>query len=430
MLASSQVAPRQRRTGAGLLGTISEATDQEVRPGRYGRLLAQGTFYSSALQLSNVSAVLPFICAQLGSMWMAGLLYPAFSIGIIAGHAASPLILGRSRHLKHLVFIGGTGAMGVLIACAAISAQNMRFINTVFLVISAALGIAKGISDGAHAELVSANLPRKRRSQLILGEGAISALVVVTATLLVVPALSDRRVDGGDVTVLWLGAAAMIAAAVAAGFVGPVHAHSAVRIARIREMLRKGVRVVRSERWFRRYAVTQLLFVPVSLGTTFYSLHAAEQSGGTKGLPVLVICASVGVLIGSYLWRAVYRAAGVRGMLVGSSLMAVSAAVACIFGQASGNWSQAWVHGLVFLLAAAADQAVWASAIAWLGMAPEHDRPMLMGFGAAMVALVTSLLGVLLGGIAQDTRALWPVAIVLGMSMIAVAAAIRAPAHA
>jgi len=394
--------------------------------------MVQGTLYSSALQLSNVSAVLPLLCAQLGSVWVAGLLYPAFSIGIIAGFAASPFILGRSRHLKHLVFVGGTTAMGALIACAAISAQNGLFIDAIFLITSAALGIAKGVSDGSHAELISAKLPQQRRSHLILGQYAVSAFVVVAATLFVIPALSSGDAEGGRVMVLWLGAAGMIAAAAASFLVGPVHTHLGVPTARISDMFRRGVHVVRSQPWFRGYLATQLLFVPITLGATFYVLHIPEQSGDTKGsLHALVICSSVGLLIGSCLWRAVYRAAGVRGMLVGSSLMAVTAAAVCIIGHASGMWSHVWVHGLIFLLAAAADQAVYASSISWVGrFAAEHDRAMLMGFGSAVTALATSIVGVVLGGIAQNTSAIWPVIIVLGLNLIAVAAAKLAPAHA
>lgn len=407
----------------------SAVRSDEPHTGPYGRLLAQGTLYSCALQLSNVSAVLPFLCAQLGSVWVAGLLYPAFSIGIIGGFAISPFLLQRSRHMKHLVFVCGTALMAALIACAAVAAEKGVSINVVFLFASAALGIGKGISDGSHAELVSAKLPHPRRSQLILSQYAVSALIVVGATLLVMPAVSRGDVASGHVTVLWLGAAGMIAAAAAALWVGPVHAHAAVAIAGVREMFRRGVHVVRSERWFRRYLATQLLFVPIGLGTTFYALHASARDGAATGsVQVLVVCASVGLLVGSYAWRAVYRAAGVRGMLVVSALTAVAAAVLCMLGQASGTWSHPWVHGFVFLLAAAADQAVYAAAIAWIGMsAAEHERPILMGFGAASVALVTSLLGVGLGGIAHHINAIWPAAIVLGLNLVAVAAAIRAP---
>jgi hypothetical protein len=403
-----------------------------ARRGQHGRLLAQGTFYSSALQVSDVAAVLSLVCVGFGSLWIAGLLYPVFTIGLIAGNAAAPFILGRSRHLKHLVFAGGTTAMAVLIACAAISAKNMWFIDAVFLIISAGLGIGKGISDGAHAELVSAQLPHQRRSELILSEGATSALIVVTTTLVVVPTLSAGNPSNGQLTVLWLGAAFMIVAAAASLISGPVRAHADAPIPGLRETFRLGLRVIRSERWFGRYVLTQLLFVPLGLGTMFYSLHAADRNGDTKAtLIVVVVCTGAGMLVGSYLWRGIYRAGGVRGMLVTSSLMAVAAAKFCIFAHVLGIWPQTWACGLVFVIAVVSNQAVWASAIAWLGMfAPERDRPMLMGFGLLVVTPATSILGVLLGGIAPNVAAIWPVTIVLSLNAIAILAAVCAPSNA
>jgi hypothetical protein len=394
----------------------------------YRRLLTQGTFYSSALQLSNVSAVLPLICAQLGSRSVAGLLFPIFNVGAIAAGAASPYILRRSRHLKHLVFAAAAVAMAVLTAGAAVSADRAWFINVVFLVTAAGVGLAKGVSDGAHAELIAANLPHRRRSQLVLGEGAGSAVIVVAATLLVLPDSTGGSANG-HVMVLWMGAAGMIGAAIVAYVGGPVHHHAGVPIHGIGGMVRRGVRVVRSQRWFRTYVLTQVAFVPVGLSTMFYGLYATSRSGGGVNVLVFVGFSSIGVLLGVYLWRVVHRAWGIRGMLVASSLMAVATAILCIVAHVLGVWSQTWLCGLVFALAAAANKAVWASAIEWLAsFAHEHDRALLMGFGLVAVGAVTSVLAVALGRISQHAGAVWPVVIVLGLSLVAVVAAARAPA--
>ncbi|OSC39286.1 hypothetical protein [Mycobacterium decipiens] len=244
-----------------------------------------------------------------------------------------------------------------------------------------ALGGAKGISDGAHRELVSAKLPLRRRSPMILTEYAVSAVIIVAATFLVIPALSARAVEDGDAPVLWLGAAGMIAAAAATLFVGPVSAHTTAAIPRLGDIVRRGVRVLGSDRRFRRYASTQLLFVPITLGATFYALHVPTGSADrTDSVPAVVVCTTTGLLIGSILWRFVHRRAGVRGMLVGSALMALSAAGICVLAHATGLWLQPWVQGLMFLLAAAADQAVYAASIEWIGeLAGEHDRPMWWG---------------------------------------------------
>jgi hypothetical protein len=52
---------------------------------RYYVLLAFGASYSVGAQMASVSVVLPFLLAQKGILWAAGLLYPTFSIGFIAG---------------------------------------------------------------------------------------------------------------------------------------------------------------------------------------------------------------------------------------------------------------------------------------------------------------------------------------------------------
>lgn len=394
----------------------------------YRRLLTQGTFYSSALQLSNVSAVLPLICVQLGSRSVAGLLFPIFNVGVIAADAASPFILGRSRHMKHLVFVAAAVAMAVLIAGAAISADRAWFINVVFVVTAAGVGLAKGVSDGAHAELIAAKLPRRRRTQLVLGEGAGSAVIVVAATLLVLPALTGGSANG-HVMVLWMGAAGLIGAAVVAYVGGPVNHHASAPIHGIGEMVRRGVCVVQSQPWFRTYVLTQVAFVPIGLSALFYGLYTTSSSGGGVNVLVFVGFSSIGVLLGVYLWRAVHRRWGIRGMLVASSHMAVATAVLCIVAHMMGVWSQTWLCGLVFLLAAAANKAVWASAIEWLAsFAHDHDRALLMGFGLVTVAVVTSVLAVALGRISAHSGAIWPVVILLGLNLVAVVAATRAPA--
>jgi hypothetical protein len=116
-------------------------------------------------------------------------------------------------------------------------------------------------------------------------------------------------------------------------------------------------------------------------------------------------------------------------MLLGSSMLAVLAAMVCLVAVALHSGSNVVVNGLVFLMAAAADQAVYTSSVAWVGMfAPEQERPMLMGFGRALVAAAASVAGVVLGGMARRPDAIWPIIVVLGLSVIALHAALRAPA--
>jgi hypothetical protein len=400
-----------------------------VHPADARRLLAQGSFYSGALQLSNASAVLPLICAELASVWVAALLYPLFCIGLIGGYTISPWLLGRARHLKHLTFSGGTVAMAALIAGAAIATKHTWYMESIFIVAAAGLGVAKGVSDGAHAELVAARLPQQRRGDLLLREGAVSAVIVTVATLLVVPWLSSGSFGGGHAAVLWLGAIGMVAAAASALRGGPVHAHAGAPVLPLRHLVSHSFGAIRTHRWFRRHLVVRLLFVPIGLAELFYSLHASTENRDTMSrVPLALVCISAGVLIGSYLWRAVCRAAGVRGMLLWSSTIAVATAAVCGLGHLAGLWPQTWLCGLVILLSAVANTAVWAGVVEWLGMlAGEHERATLMGVGMVAAAAATALMGLVIGAIAPVTGALWPVTILLSLNMIAVIAATSAP---
>jgi len=278
--------------------------------------------------------------------------------------------------------------------------------------------------------VISSKLSELRRGDLVLTQGAVGALVAIATTLLLIPVIGRRNPVSSHVDLLWLGAAGMAAAGIAAVFVGPVQEKSGRPARRFRDTYRDGMVVARDHPWFRRYAVTQLMFVPISLGSTFYSLHAAEQHGNVAGsLHVLVIFACVGLIIGSFLWRIVYRSRfGVRGMLLISALIGSAAAVICILAEVFDVWSQVWMHGLVILLATLANQAVLASAISWINVyAVDHQRATLIGFGAVLVAVETALLGAVLGTIAENASAIWPVAIILLLNLAAAGVALRAP---
>ena len=411
---------------------MTTARDVNVHAGRYRTLLTQATFFTTGLQLSNVSVVLPFICAQHGLFFAAGMLYPAYSIGVIVGNSMSPFVLERSRHHKHLVLAAAALAIAVLVLCNAAVAILGVGIATVFLTTSAAIGIANGLSKVAFSDVLSVKLTETRRNDLVLNQAATGALLAIASTLLIVPILDHRNPVSDHANLLWLGGAALTVAAVAAVMVGPVHSHVPQRQRRMRDMYREGIADARAHRWFRGYVATQLLFVPIGLGATFYSLHSASQHGDRPGsLHVLVTAVGLGMVVGSFLWRRIHRSRlGVRGMLLLSASVGCAAAVICIVAQWLHDWSGLWAHGVVILLATVANQAIMAASISWINLyAADHHRAALLSLTAVLVATETAVLGAVLGGIAQQTTAIWPVAILLALNLIAVAAALRAPAR-
>lgn len=398
----------------------------------YRVLLAQGTFYTASLQVSSVSAVLPFICGQQGLLWAAGLLYPAYSTGTIIGNALAPAVIHWSRHLRHFVLAGSATLLAVLIGSNAVVAQTGVLMAAVFLVTSCATGITNAVSKVAASDIVSSRISDVRRGDLLLSQGAVGALIAIAATLLVAPLLAGRDPVAGHVDLLWLGSAGMAVAAIFAVFVGPNEYKTDEFPARkIRHIYRQGLVVARSHQWYRRYTLSQLSFVPISLGTTFYSLHASELHADESGsLHVLVAFTSLGLVVGSALWRIVYRRYGARGMLLGSASLGSTAALICLVAGVEGMWSEVWVHGVVFLLATVSNQAIFTAALAWMNAyAPDHHRAILLGFGSLLVAVGSVLLGAVLGVLAENASTIWPVSIMLALNLIAARAAFFAPAR-
>jgi hypothetical protein len=270
-------------------------------------------------------------------------------------------------------------------------------------------------------------MPPKRQHRVILGQ-YIGAAAAVGAAELLTPALLGAQ---SDLMLLWLGAAGLFAAATAALFVGPVMNPAAMQTVTLSSTVRDGMRLARTSKWNRGYLTTQQLFVPITLGVTFYTLHMSTHGGGTPvGLRTVVVWSSAGLFVGSFVWSRTAGLAGVRGMLLLSSLLAVGAAGLCMSAQVAGLWSYAWIHGIVFMIAAMANQAVYVSGVSWVNLfAAEQGRATMRGFAQALTTLITSLAGPLFGMLAAHGDAMWSVATVMALCVGAVAAATRAPAR-
>nr|VTO99762.1 Major Facilitator Superfamily protein [Mycobacterium riyadhense] len=390
--------------------------------------MTQGTFYTTGTQLSNGAVVLPFICAHQGITWAAGLLFPVYAMGSIVGNSMSPAILQRAGQLRHLLLAAMAAIMASLVAWDAAIPWTGRCVPVVFLLTAGVAGVVVGVSTVAYTDMISSKLPASRRGELFLTQGAAGSALATGVTLVIVPmlALSDQMAHYRYL--LWMGAAALIVSGVAALCVGPMRSAATTTRPPLRDIYRQGFAVARTQPWFRRYAATYLLFAPICLGTTFYSLRAAQKIGS---LHVLVVLSSIGLVIGSVMWRKVYRRFGVRGMLVGSALLSASAALLCIVAESCGQWYHMWAYGTVFLLATVAAQPVVAASVSWISVfAAEQHRATLIGFGSTLVAIMSTVIGAVLGVIAQRHATVWPVVIVLMLSVVAAIAALGAPGPA
>jgi MFS family permease len=397
-----------------------EGVSAQTNP--FPRLPSQGAFYTAGMQFSNGAVVLPFICAHLGLTWLAALLFPAYGLGSIVGNSVSPAVLRRVGQMRHLLLAAMAASAAALILCDSVIPWNGLLAAAVFLLTSVGGGVIVAVSNVAYPDVTSSKLSALK---LLLIQGTIASAVATIAALFVVPGLATGDKLALHRDLLCLGAFGLAASGFAALFVGPARSTSFAPRMSVRDTCRQGFGVARTQPWFRRYVITCLLFAPVTLGTTFYALRTAHQSGT---LHVLVFLSTIGLVIGSALWRKVYQLFGVRGMLLGSALLSVAAGVLSIAAESCGLWFHMWAYGTVFFLATVAALAVFAAAISWIGVvAAEQHRGTLIGFCSTLLAIETMALGGALGGIAQNHSTIWPVVVVLILAVAAAVASLGAP---
>jgi hypothetical protein len=388
----------------------------------FPRVPSQGAFYTAGMQFSNGAVVLPFICAHLGLTWLAALLFPAYGLGSIVGNSVSPAVLQRVGQMRHFLLAAMAASVGGLILCDAVIRWHGVLAAAVFLLTSAGGGVIVAVSNVAYPDTVSGKLSALK---LLLVQGTIASVVATVAALLFVPGLAtgDKAVLHRDL--LCLGAFGLAASGFAALFVGPVQSTSIAPRMSVRVTCRQGFDVARTQPWFRRYVITCLLFAPLTLGTTFYALRTAHHSGSLR---VLVFLSTIGLVIGSALWRKIFQLFGVRGMMLGSALLSAAAGVLSIAAQSCGQGTHIWAYGTAFFLATVAALAVFAAAISWISVvAAEPHRATLIGFCSMLLAVETTALGGALGGIAQNHSTIWPVAVVLILAVAAAIASLGAP---
>ncbi len=172
-------------------------------------IIAQSGFYSAALQLGNVSIVLPFVVAELDAeLWIAALIFPAFTAGGAIGNVvAPPAVAAVPRRHRLFIIVSCLAVLaGVNALCATIGKGSVAGI---LLVVNVTLiGVVSAISFVAFADLVAAMPSGTARARILLTEVGVGAALtaVVAATLSFVP---DQHPLSRNIHLLWTAAVAM-----------------------------------------------------------------------------------------------------------------------------------------------------------------------------------------------------------------------------
>jgi hypothetical protein len=240
--------------------------------------------------------VLPFIAVALGGPLLAAtLIYPIFALANLVGAVATPEILARGRSSKFMLTVAVSGG-AVFTAANALGVQLLGETMTVaFIGTAAALGFLAGVSAVCFLDVVGGVLVPAEQSRLPVLQSSISAVLVLTITLVDSWAFDDGARPSSHVRLLWFGAGALLVAAVSCLLIEATP-RPRERI-RLRDMLRREAQLVRDMPWLRPCLLVQTVFLTVSLGSAFYSAHGATMHGDVGGnLHLIVAMSSLGLL--------------------------------------------------------------------------------------------------------------------------------------
>jgi hypothetical protein len=395
----------------------------------YSVLLSQGTLYTVAVQLTTVTAVIPFISAELGAPdVVVALLVPTYTIGALFGNVFIAQILRWHASIVGLL-LGNVALQAVLIIANAVDIEFLP--ENVFayplLLTSALIGVLSGCSRVIVSLSTSALLPPQRQSNLLIRQAGYGAVLVALVSAYSAGFLSDNSPGIDDVELLWVGAAAMAVSALLCLGLRPERDVMPTEPMRMGDALVAGFRRLRSARWLRRYLVTQVAFTSITLGSMFYGIYASESLGPDNGaLDSILVFVGLGLLAGIGIWFYVRKRFDVRGMLVCSALIGACAAALSLALMAFRLLSMVWTFGLAMMLTAIASQAVFPASHDWIEReVTDDERVAVLGFTQVVASVAAIGIAFAFGLVARHGRALWPLAIMLALNAIAAVAAAR-----
>lgn len=405
--------------------TPSSGGDAGAGPGprtrNYRALLGQASAVSLANQLTATAVVLPYICIAVGgSPLIAAMLYPIGTFCALLGTLSAPVLTAR-RSNPFILTVGAVIAAAVTAGNALGSDLLGSPIAVVFLVTTAVLGFLGGLAAVSAVDLMSTSLLQAQVGRVSVLQTAISATLVLVVTAAELLFFKHTSALQSHIALLWMGAIAFAMAIPFILLVVPAPNPSRVRGPTLRQVIPLGVSQVREHRWLRTFLLVQTCFISLTLGTAFFSAHAAALHGNVVGhLHLIVAFTATGLIVYGFVWARTRSIATVRGMHVLAGGLIVAAA---LFAIAADTWDlpyEEWLFGVILALAAVASQVISTAKRVWLlrYVGGEH-RAITIGFAQLVTSLASTLTALVLGVVAHLQGVVWPVYLLLALTLAA-----------
>jgi MFS family permease len=362
---------------------------------------AESVSFAVANHLTAAAVVLPFICLAFGgSAFAAALIFPTYTAANLLGVVVAPRVLGLRSVTRTLALI-----LALIATVFAVTAVGILFVSPAWLnalwVVAAVLGLLAGIASIAVVEVMSSALASSEKATLSVVQSTGGAVLTLAITVVLGTFFLDPSGRDAHLALLWIGITAMVVAALSLLRIRPSGSAPAIRNTPIGILTALRARPDRKNPWVREFLITQVLFLSIALGTSFYSVHSATLHGQkSEALHYIVAVTAVGSLLFTALWTLSRRKATIRGLLLTAAVLGVCAAVAALIADYGGAQALPILSGVVIVFAAAGGAATSSTRSTWmyLNLGNEDDTEVIifcqivLGVTATGVGLVFSML--------------------------------------
>ena len=333
-----------------------------------------------------------------------------------------------SRTVMALATLGTATLLFALATIGLLFRTSTFAVNVTFLGVSLGTGLAVGDRHHRLHRRPGQRGPAERRRRLLFTQAALGGLLASVVAIVSTWMFAGRDPIVGHIALEWIAGAFLVVSAGCSLLIGVEHVPTkAVARRGLVATLRGGAQAARRYPWLREYLTQQILFLSVTLGTTFFSIRVAALHGSVPGsLAVIIAVTSLALVIGAVLWERVLTRQGFRGMLIGGTMCSAFAAVGAVSVERLGLVGSPFVHAIFILLATLANDAVSVAKSAFL---VENARPEelseLSAFTQLIIGVASAVLAVAIAALAQVHGTVWPPMILLGLNVLAVGAAWR-----
>lgn len=369
-------------------------------PSNFARILTSSTATSLADEMSNAKTVLPWLLSAMGasSFWTGFLVPVRESMSLLP----QLFIAGFIRHLtrRKWAWIAGGVVQAAALVGIALSALFLRGSWTGGLIVGLLLvySLARGLTSISSKDVIGKTIPKKRRGRLTGAKSAVAGVLTLGVGFGVVRLVGEDA-PAESIAGLILGAAALwiIASGVFAFVREEAGATEGGRNGFPEAM--KRLKVLATDKAFRRFVITRSLFVATALAGPYYVLLAREYGSGGTLLGFFIVASGLASALSSLIWGAFADRSSRNVLMVAAAIASVLGVAMFILDRTGALQAAPWLSPIAFLLLAIAHAGVRIGRKTYvLDLAGGQKRTDYVAVGntvIGVVLLVSSLVGTL-----------------------------------